>query len=250
MDGYSPAQILSQRLARTDGPLYRQAAEHMRASITGGRLSVGTELPAEAELAAGFGVSLITVRHALRELEAQGLINKRKAKAAIVSANTPRVPLARTLNSLEDVIAATRDARLQIFSFRKQRSTEAAAAFGVDAATPLDCLHGRLYSDEQPISEIFIYFPPQIGVRLTRADFDDVVVFRSVERRLGLKLTGARVTVSADRAGKALARALDCKAGRPVLTMRILYYAGDNAPVELTIARHRADRYRLTYDFR
>ena len=49
IDGHSPAQILSQRLARADGPLYRQAAEHMRASITGGRLPVGTELPAEAE---------------------------------------------------------------------------------------------------------------------------------------------------------------------------------------------------------
>src|SRR5580704_17051630 len=188
MDGYSAAQILSHRLARVDGPLYRQAAEHMRASITGGRLRVGTELPAEADLAAGFGVSLITVRHALRELEAQGLINKRKAKAAIVAANTPRVPLARTLNSLEDVIAANRDARLQIFSFRKRRSAEATAAFGVDATTPLHCLHGRVCADEQPISEIFIYFPPHIGARLTRADFDDVVVFRSVERRLGLKL--------------------------------------------------------------
>jgi GntR family transcriptional regulator len=250
MDGYSPAQILAQRLARADGPLYRQAAERMRASITGGRLPVGTELPAEAELAAGFGVSLITVRHALRELESQGLISKRKAKAAIVAANMPRVPLARTLNSLEDVIAATRDARLQISSYRKRRSAEATAAFGMDPAVPLHCLHGRLYSDDQPVSEISIYFPPQIGARLTRTDFDDVVVFRSVERRLGLKLTGARVTVSADRAGRTLARALDCNAEQPVMTLRILYYAGDNVPVELTIARNRADRYRLTYDLR
>jgi len=250
MDAISPAQMLTHRLTRADGPLYRQAAEHMRASITGGQLRIGTELPAEADLAAGFGVSLITVRHALRELEAQGLICKRKAKAAIVAANTPRLPMARTLNSLEDVIAATQGARLEIFSYGKRRSAEGALAFGVDGATRLHCLHGRLYSHEQPVSEIFIYFPPRIGERLTRADFDDVVVFRSVERRLGLRLTGATITVSAERADKALARALDYKAGGPVLATRILYYAADGAPVELTVSRHRADRYRLTYDFR
>jgi GntR family transcriptional regulator len=222
----------------------------MRASITGGVLRVGSELPAEAELAAGFGVSLITVRHALRELEAQGLICKRKAKASIVAANTPRLPMARTLNTLDDVITATGGARLEIFFYRKRRSAEAAAAFGVDASTALHCLNGRLYSYEQPVSMITIFFPPQIGARLTRADFDDVVVFRSVERRLGLRLTGARITVSAERADQALARTLGYKAGRPVLVSRTLYYAADGAPVELTISRHRADRYRLTYDFR
>jgi GntR family transcriptional regulator len=250
MDAYSPAEILAHRLVRANGPLYRQAAEHMRASITGGRLRVGAELPAEAELAAGFGISLITVRHALRELEAEGLIRKRAAKAAIVAADTPRLPVARTMNSLEDAIAATRGARLDISSYRKQRSAEAAAAFGLDAAAALHCLRGRLWSDEQPISQIFIFFPPHVGARLTREDFDDVVVFRSVERRLGLRLGGARITVSAELADAALARALDYEAGRPVLVSRILYCTGDGAPVELTIARSRADRYRLTYDFR
>src|ERR1700710_214386 len=95
--------IPPQRLRRSDGPLYRQAARHMRAAIANGELQIGDELPTEAELAAGFGISLLTLRHALRELAADGMIRKRAAKAAIVESATPRLP-ARPLNSLEDIV--------------------------------------------------------------------------------------------------------------------------------------------------
>lgn len=235
-------------LDRADGPLYRQAASRLREAIVARRLLVGTALPTEAALAAGFGVSLITVRQALRELEQEGLIRKRPAKAAVVAASGPR-PAARDLNSFEDIIAAASGARLEIFGYAPRRSAAAAAAvFGLPASTPLHRLHGRMVVESGPVSEITIFFPPAIGRRLRRADFDDVVVFRSVERRLGIRLSGARITVSAEAADEALAGVLDCSVGDPVLTNRMLYYDADGVPVEFTIARHRADRYSLTYD--
>ena len=246
----TPARPFAARpIARGAGPLYRQAAAQLRAAIVGGRIAVGAELPTEATLAGGLGVSLITVRHALRELEQEGLIRKRAAKAAVVAANAPRLPAVRALNSIEDVVAATTGAELRISSYGPRRSAEAAATFGLDAAAELHCLRGRLLDDGAPLSEITIYFPPEIGARLTRADFDDVVVFRSVERRLGLKLSGARITVTAELADAALARALEIEEGGAVLVSRMLWRAEDGTPVELTIARHRADRYSLSYDF-
>ena len=45
-------------------------------------------------------------------------------------------------------------------------------------------------------------------------------------------------------------RLLDYETGAPILVNRMLYYGPDAAPVELTIAQHRADRYSLTYDLR
>jgi GntR family transcriptional regulator len=239
----------ARRLARGAGPLYRQAAAQLRAAIAAERIPLGTELPTEAALARGFDVSLITVRHALRELEQDGLIRKRAAKAAVVVASTPRPPAVRPLNSIEDVVAATSDADLRITSYGPRRSAEAASAFALDPATDLHCLRGRLLVDGEPLSEITIFFPPDIGARLTRADFDDVVVFRSVERRLGIRLEGARITVTAELADAALARTLDIEEGDPVLVSRMLWRGPDGAPVELTIARHRADRYSLSYDF-
>src|SRR5882757_5588957 len=77
------------RLVRDDGPLYRQLVTILRAPIVAGHYPVGAALPKEADIAGRFGISLITVRQALRELEADGLIRKRSAKPAIVAARTP-----------------------------------------------------------------------------------------------------------------------------------------------------------------
>ncbi len=242
------SSLLATPIDRAGGPLYRQAAASLRAAIGSGRVPVGTALPAEAELAAGFGVSLITLRQALRELEAEGLISKSAGRTAVVAASEPRST--RALNSLEDIVASTRDAQLEILTYTPRPSPEAARAFGLGAGTRFPCLHGRMLVAERPVSEISIFFPPAIGRRLQRADFDDVVVFRSVERRLGIRLSGARITVAAELADAALARVLGIAEGAAVLANTMLYRDADGVPVELTIARHRADLYRFSYELR
>lgn len=52
-------------------------ADQIRAAIVSGRLREGERLPPERELAEQFGVSRVTVRDALRALEAMGLIEVR-----------------------------------------------------------------------------------------------------------------------------------------------------------------------------
>ena len=52
-------------------------AEQIRGAIVAGRLGEGERLPPERELAEQFGVSRVTVRDALRALEAMGLIDVR-----------------------------------------------------------------------------------------------------------------------------------------------------------------------------
>ncbi|HEX3349809.1 MAG TPA: GntR family transcriptional regulator [Acetobacteraceae bacterium] len=237
-------------LDRADGPLYRQAAATLRAAIAGGIVPVGTELPSEAELAKGFGISLITIRHALRELEGDGFIRKRAAKTAVVAGDAPMRPVARDLNNLGDIIAATAGAALEITDYEPRRSAEAAEAFGLPSGALVHCLRGRLTVGERVLSDLAIYFPPDIGARMRQSDFDDVVVFRSVERRLGIRLSGARITVAAEIADDALAARLGMEPGEAVLVNRMLFLDGAGMPVELTVARHRADRYRLTYELR
>jgi GntR family transcriptional regulator len=245
-----PHAALARPLDRAEGPLYRQAAAHLREAIARGVVKVGAALPTEADLAGGFGVSLITVRQALRELETDGLIRKRAAKTAIVVAQRPDRPQASSLNTLADIVANTKDARLEIVDYAPRRSALAARSFGLDGRASLPCLRGRLIVGRRPLAGITTYFPPEIGARLSREDFDDVVVFRSVERHLGIRLTGARITVRAELADVSLAALLEYEIGGPVLANQMLYYGPDGAPVEFTVAQHRADRYSLTYDLR
>lgn len=70
-------------------PLVEQAAERLRAQITGGTWPVGTRLPGETTLARELGVGRSTVREALRALAGAGLVRPRQGAGVFVIATEP-----------------------------------------------------------------------------------------------------------------------------------------------------------------
>lgn len=234
-------------LARTDGPLYRQLADLLRAPILTGAFPVGEELPKEAELADRFGVSLITVRQALRDLEADGLIRKRPAKPAVVATRTPTVTLGWNFSRFTDMAAFTANATLAIRSWRRERCPAAQRHFGLPDAS-LPCLRSVLSAGGTPKAQVTTWFPPDIGARLRRSDFDDVLIFRAVERHLGLSISVAHVTVRAETADETVAADLDLTPGTALLVVEMLYQTADQRAVEYSVARHPADIFSITYD--
>jgi GntR family transcriptional regulator len=241
--------VSQKSLDRRRGPLYQQFAGALREQITAGNLAVGAALPTEAELAARYAISLITVRHGLRQLEHEGLIRKQSAKPAIVTASRPLVRPGIDFHSLAAIVAATRDRRLDVRSYGEEPATDAAAAaLERPRGERLYCLRALLYFDEAPVSDITIHFPHAVGVRLARGDFDDTVVFRTVQRKLGIRLSGARITLKADVADAETARAMQYPEGGALLVAEMLYRAEDGTAVEYSVARNRADMFSVTYD--
>ena len=238
----------ARRLVREDGPLYRQLAAILRAPIIDKTYPLGTALPKEAEIAERFGISLITVRQALRELENDGLIRKRAAKPAIVAAHAPAPRLTSAFRNFADIAAYTRDARLEVSSYKQRHDPQAAMVFGLPESESCFRLSSILVVGQRPEAQITTFFPPAIGKALQRADFDDVLIFRSVQKHLGIHLKAARITVRAELADAAAARDLDYAEGAPLLAMEMLYHSIDGQPVEFTLARHRADAFSLVYD--
>jgi len=236
-----------QFLMREQGPLYRQLATRLREPIDAGLLLPGSALPKEATLAAEFGVSLITVRQALRDLEGGGLIKKRTAKAAVV-ASPQQASKSLEFQSFAAIAASSVDRRLVIKSYRKELSVLACEVFSLPPRTQCYCLRALLLRNEQPITQSTFYFPPAIGSRLKRADFDDVVVFRAVQRHLGIQLSRAQIKVRAELADEALALVLDCAPGAAILAMEMLYYASSGEPVELTLSKNRGDQFSITHN--
>ena len=73
-------------LARGQGvALWRQIAATMEAEIARGTKSAGDRLPTEAALTTRFGVNRHTVRRALEDLEARGLIRVEQGRGAFVA---------------------------------------------------------------------------------------------------------------------------------------------------------------------
>jgi GntR family transcriptional regulator len=245
----SNLELLPNRpLLRSNGPLYRQLAEMLREPIASGAFPIGAELPKEADIGARFGVSLITVRQALRDLEANGLIRKRSAKPAVVAAKSPPVSLSWKFENFADMATYTKDARLRIKSYRQEASPVFQRVFGLAPGIGGYCLRAVLEVAGEKKAQVTSYFPPVVGERLGRGDFDDVLIFQSVQRHLGLRLAVAHVTVRAETADDAVAADLKRTRGSAILAVEMLYQSAEQQNIEFTVARHPADIFSITYD--
>ncbi|MEH3117524.1 MAG: histidine utilization repressor [Methylorubrum populi] len=67
-------------------PLYEKLKAYIRSRIESGELSVGHRVPSENELVDSLGVSRMTANRALRELAAEGLVDRVRGKGSFVAA--------------------------------------------------------------------------------------------------------------------------------------------------------------------
>jgi GntR family transcriptional regulator len=78
------ADILSIRPSAPE-PIYRQIADQLRRLIASGRLVQGAELPSVREVAVRHAINPMTVSRAYSQLEAAGLLERRRGKGMIVA---------------------------------------------------------------------------------------------------------------------------------------------------------------------
>lgn len=103
-------------------PIFRQLARTLVTTIETGAVRIGERLPTEAELAQRYGVSRHTVREAMAQLRALGLIESRQGVGSVVLSNHARVAYVETFSSIDELIRFGRAAPL-----RAQSVTEVVA---------------------------------------------------------------------------------------------------------------------------
>lgn len=73
-----------------DEPLYAQLAAQVRAAASHGELADGERLPAARDLATSLDINLHTVLRAYQDLRAEGLLELRRGRGAVVTAGAVR----------------------------------------------------------------------------------------------------------------------------------------------------------------
>ena len=76
------------KAAEAAQPKHKQVYQALSREIQSGRLKRGDRLPSEAELVRTFGASRITVGRAVRDLQAQGLVERRAGSGTYVASRT------------------------------------------------------------------------------------------------------------------------------------------------------------------
>lgn len=86
MTAFAPDSLVLNRKL----PLWYQVSQSLRASILGRTPDASLRLPTEEQLAAHYGVSVLTMRQALKELEEEGLISRHRRRGTFIEPGARR----------------------------------------------------------------------------------------------------------------------------------------------------------------
>ncbi len=103
---------------------YQEAAEHIASQIAEGVLNAGTQLPSERQLSEELGISRLTLRSALIQLEADGLIYGKSRRGWFVSPPRFVYDLDRKANYKEMADSQGRVARIDLLDSGSMKGSE------------------------------------------------------------------------------------------------------------------------------
>lgn len=181
------------------GTLVSQVSEDLRTQISSGSRPPGSRLPTEVQLAQRFGVSRPTVRAALRELEAQGLVRTQHGVGTFVVDQPPIQAGLERLDSITDSIRAMGRIPGMIYASRMTRQVmpEEADFMGVPGDTTVLELRRTITAD----AEVVAYSYDLIPAALLPPEFDcsslSGSLFAFFRRELGIEPHHASAEVHA-----------------------------------------------------
>lgn len=218
----------------------------LRDRIAAGRLGADAVLPGEQALAAEHGVSRVTVRRALAELEREGLIARRRGAGTFVLGAGGAKPIVADFSDVfANLLAMGRQTavRLLEFGYREPPAAVAQALrLGPGERTQFS-VRVRLI-DGQPFSYLTTHVPERIGVTYSEADLAARPLLALLERS-GVEIDRATQEITAALAGPEVAAQLDVDVGSPLIGTTRTVFAADGSGVEHLSALYRPDRYAL-----
>src|SRR5512135_1112678 len=129
-------RMTNQRLKGGPIPLYHQLKQVLQSDIEQEIYQSGERLPSEPELVREYGVSRITVRQALDELEAEGRVVRRHGKGTYVAERRIEQELVRLTDFVEDMQQAGRNPSSRVLAFKHEpASLTIAKALNIGSGT-------------------------------------------------------------------------------------------------------------------
>lgn len=212
-------------------PLYEQVRRRLLSEIEAGRLAEGSFLPPEFELCETYGVSRITLRRAVGELCAEGLLVRQQGRGTLVAPR--KMQLTISLSGFSDVV----EGRGLKPGHRIIEGQERADAPAV--AARLQALHlfrfvRLLEVDDRPMTLETLYFDARRFAEAFGAVAAGRSFFSSLRSTYGIEPAGAERVIDVGFAGAGEARLLGVSATQPVYRIEKLVLDGESRPLALS----------------
>jgi len=228
--------------------LYSRIREDIRARIVSGAWQPHDRLPSESELMGQYGVSRITVRQALGDLQKERVIFKVAGKGSFVSPTKPFQELGRLQGFAEAMGALGHDTYNRVLSVSTAPATEEVAQrLQLAAGERVTEIRRVRHVRSQPVSLDLTWLPLGLGERVVREDLAVRDIFGILEADCAAPLGHADLVVDAVLADAEQAALLGVARGAPLLHIERLTHGSNGRPLDYEHLYCRADnfQYRL-----
>jgi len=236
------------RIVRGPGTtVHGQIEDWLAGEIAVGALRPGGRLPTEHDLASWFGVSRMTLRHALGELARRGLVTRAVGRHGGTFVAEPK--LEQDLTTLAGFSEQLRRhgmvAGARVLSAAgRQAGPAAAAALQLREGDPVHEVRRIRLADGKPIAMEHSIFPAALFPDMLAGRLDGSL-YELLEVRYGQRPHRARESLEPVTAGVREAEALEVAEGDPLMLVERTAYARGGQPLEFARDLFRGDRTRL-----
>lgn len=226
-------------------PRYLELADDLRAQILQGALPQADQFPTESVLCARYGVSRFTVREALRTLQNEGLIQRKRGSGTVIQAAAARGgALHQPLSNVAEILQYARDSS---FAFERDGSVvlprKLAEQIGVPAVGRWPRFRGLRTRDGAAIAFTDAYVHPDLTAAADRIDTADATIFRQLETLGRVRIARVTQDIQAVAATAEVAAALGVKRRSPCLRILRCYIDDGGRVIEISASHHPGDRF-------
>jgi GntR family transcriptional regulator len=227
-------------------PLYLQIKGLILSEIRAGKYMPHQRLPSERELSVAYGVSRMTVRQAVVDLQHSGAVYARVGKGTFVAAPKIDQQLRLVTSFTNEMRARGQTPSSRLLQAQVSPSApEIAAALELEPGGLVTTLSRVRLSNDQALAIETAYLPAEIFPGLLDHDFSRESLYEVLARDFGLTLIAASQTIEAALAEPTELALLDIDAPAAVLRMQRLTRTPEGRAVELVHSTYRGDLYQL-----
>ena len=217
-------------------PLYRDVKRLLTQSIAAGEWPPGAALPAEARLAERFQVSIGTLRKAIDELVAEGMVVRQQGRGTFVATHGANRLLFHFFHIVPRGASDKQYPGTRTLAFRRSRAdAEEARRLGLAPGEAVLRIRNLLMLQEAPVILDDLVLPQRLFPDLTERIFTarDNTIYHLYQTRYGINVLRTSERLSATLAEAGAAKLLGLKKGAPVLQINRTALSYHDTPVEL-----------------
>jgi GntR family transcriptional regulator len=228
-------------------PYYIQLMDILKEKVQKKDWVAGDQIPGEQDLCEMYRVSRTVVRQALRELELEGVISRRKGKGTFISSPKINEGLVQKLTGFyQDMVERGLKPVTKVLHQSVSPASEKVARFlNIQPGDKVIDIQRLRYISEEPILLVTTYIPFEVCPDLEKVDLSNRSLYEYLEKECGVFIAKGRRYIEAVLANDSEAELLGVESGAPLMMLDSISFSENGLPVEYYHALHRGDRSRF-----